>query len=66
MYLVAHATRKPPGPTNLFIEEDNQTDNSITQVIQEEINQWFPLLPTWNNLGANISRIVSRRHMPND
>jgi hypothetical protein len=25
MYLVAHATRKPPGPTSLFSEEDNQT-----------------------------------------
>jgi hypothetical protein len=39
---------------------------SITQVIQEEADQVLPLLPTWNNLGANISRIVSRRHMSNN
>jgi hypothetical protein len=65
MYLVAHATRKPPGPKNLFREEDNQTGNSITQVMQEETDQAVPLLPTWHNLGANISRIVNRRHMPN-
>jgi hypothetical protein len=66
MYVVAHATRKPPGPTNLFREEDNQTNNSITQVVQEEMDQVVPLLPTWHNLGANISRIVNRRHTPND
>jgi hypothetical protein len=53
-------TRKP------LIEEDNQTDSSITQVMQEETDQVIPLLPTWNNLGANISRIVNRRHMTND
>jgi hypothetical protein len=31
MYLVAHAPRKPPGPENLFREEDNQRDSSITR-----------------------------------
>jgi hypothetical protein len=66
MYLVARATRKPPGPTNLFREEDNQTDNSITQVMQEEADQMVPILPTWHNISANVSRIVNRRHMPND
>jgi hypothetical protein len=66
MYLVADATRKPPGPTNLFREEDNQTDNSITQVMQEEVDQMIQLLPTWHNLIENVSRIVKRRHMSND
>jgi hypothetical protein len=65
MYLVAHETSKTPGPTNLFREEDNQTDNSITQVMQEDTDQVIPLLPTWHNLSANIIRIVNRRHMPN-
>jgi hypothetical protein len=46
-------------------EGDNQTDGSITKVMQEEVDQVIPLLRTWNNLGANISRIVNRRHMPN-
>jgi hypothetical protein len=27
MYLTAHAAGKPPGPTNLFSEEDNQMFN---------------------------------------
>jgi hypothetical protein len=66
MYLVAHATRKPPGPENLFREEDNQTDSSITQVVQEEADQVIPFMPTWHNLSANISRILNRRHMPNN
>jgi hypothetical protein len=66
MYLVYHATRKTPRPANLFREEDNQTYNSITQVVQEEADQMFRLLPTWHNLGANISRIVNRRHMTNN
>jgi hypothetical protein len=66
MYLVAHATRKPPIPSNLFREEDNQTDSSITQVMQEGVDQVIPLLSTWHNLRANISRIVNIRHMPND
>jgi hypothetical protein len=66
MYVVAHATRKPPIPENLFREEDNQTDSSITQVLQEEEDQVISLLPTWHNLIENIIRIVNRRHMPND
>jgi hypothetical protein len=66
MYLVAHATRKPPRTENLFIEEDNQTDSSITQFMQEEADQVITLLPTWHNFSANISRIVNRRHMPNN
>jgi hypothetical protein len=40
-------------------EGDNQTDSSITQIMQEEADQVIPLLPTWNNLGANIIRIVN-------
>jgi hypothetical protein len=47
-------------------EGDNQTDSSITQVMQEEADQVIPLLPTWKNIGANISRIVNRKHMPDD
>jgi hypothetical protein len=66
MYVFAHATRKPPGPTNLFGEEDNQTDNSITQIIKKKADQMVPLLPTRHNLSANVSRIVNRRHIPND
>jgi hypothetical protein len=52
MYLVAHATRKPPRPANLFREGYNQTDSSIAQVMQEEeeANQVIQLLPTWHNL----------------
>jgi hypothetical protein len=65
MYLGVHAKRKPPEPTNLFREEDNQTEHSITQVMQEEADQVIPLLPTWYKLSANIRRIFSRRHMPN-
>jgi hypothetical protein len=42
-------------------EGDNQTDSSITQDVKEEADQVIPLLSTWNNRGANISRIV-----PND
>jgi hypothetical protein len=53
-------TRKP------LREGDNQTDSSITQVMQEETDQVIPFLPTRHNLGENISRIVNRRHMPND
>jgi hypothetical protein len=66
MYLVAHATRKPPGPANLFRDEDNQTYNSITEVMEEEMDQVVSLLPTRHNLVANISRIVNRRYMPNN
>jgi hypothetical protein len=66
IYLVAHATMEPKGPTTLFREEDNQKDNSITQVMQEEVDQMFPLLSTWHNLSANVSRIVNRGNMPND
>jgi hypothetical protein len=66
MYLVAHATSKPPRPAKLFREGDNQTNISITQVIQEEADQVIPLLSTWHNLNENISRIVKRRHMPNN
>jgi hypothetical protein len=65
MYLVSHTTREPPRPANIFREEYNQTDSSITQVMQKEADQVIPLLPTWHNLGENISRIVNRRHMPN-
>jgi hypothetical protein len=53
-------TRKP------LREGDNHTDSSITQFMQEEADQVILLLLTWNNLGANISRIVNIRHMPND
>jgi hypothetical protein len=66
MYLVVHATKKPPVPANLFREEDKQTDNSITQVMQEETYKVVPLRPTWHSLSANISRIVNRRHMLNN
>jgi hypothetical protein len=66
VYLVAHATRKPLRPANLIREEDNQTYSSITQVVQEEADQVIPLLPTYHNLSANISRIVNRGHMPNN
>jgi hypothetical protein len=47
----------------------NQTDSSITQVMQEEEEEEdkvIPRLPTWNNIGSNISRIFNRRHLPND
>jgi hypothetical protein len=64
MYLVAHAQSKPPGPTNLFREEDNYTYNLTTQVMQEEVDQVVPFLPTRNNLSENISSIVNRRHIP--
>jgi hypothetical protein len=65
MYLVAHATRKPQRPANLFRYENGQTDSSITQVMQEEMDQVITILPTWHNLSADISRIFNRRHIPN-
>jgi hypothetical protein len=52
-YLVADATGKSPGPTNLFREEDNHTDNSITQVMEEKADQMVPLLPNLHNLNNN-------------
>jgi hypothetical protein len=58
--------KETPKTSKPLREGDNQTDSPITQVMQEEANQVIPILPTWNNLGANISRIVNRRHMPND
>jgi hypothetical protein len=66
MYLVAHATRKPPRPANLSERGIIIKNSSITQVMQEEADQVIPLLTTWNNLCTNISRIVNRRHIPND
>jgi hypothetical protein len=66
VYLVAHAKSKPPRPANLFREEDNQTYSSITQVMQEEVEQVIPLLPTWHNPSASINSIVNRRQMPNN
>jgi hypothetical protein len=66
MYLVAHAIRKLPRPTNLFSEEDNQTGKSIAQVMQEKMDQVMPIMPTRHDLCAEIRRIVNRRHMPND
>jgi hypothetical protein len=65
-YLVAHATRKPPGPANLLERGIIRQNSSITQVMQEEANQVIPLLTTRHNLCTNISRIVNIRHMPND
>jgi hypothetical protein len=64
MYLVAHATRKPPRPATLFREEDNQTDSSITQFMQKEVDQVIPFLPTWHNLSAHISSIVKEGTSP--
>jgi hypothetical protein len=66
MYLVAHATRTPPRPAKLFREDDNQTDSSITQVMQEDADQVIPFLAIWKNLNAHISRIVNRGHMPSN
>jgi hypothetical protein len=65
MYLVDDATRKPPRPANLFREEDNQTDSSITHIMQEDAAKVIKFLPTWHNLSANMSKIVNRRHMTN-
>jgi hypothetical protein len=48
MYLVAHATRKPPGPTNLSSEDDNQTD---------KINYK-------NNVGGDRSNGSASAHQP--
>jgi hypothetical protein len=59
MYLVAHGTRKPPIPANLFREEDNQTDSSITQVMQEDTDQVITFLPTGHNISENISKIFN-------
>jgi hypothetical protein len=64
--LVSHATRNPHGPADLFGEDDNQKGKSITKIMQEKTHTMVPLLPTRHNLGAYISRIVNRRHMPND
>jgi hypothetical protein len=67
MYLVAHATRKPPGPTNLFREEDNHTDKiNHTNHVGGDGSNGSASSHTIHNLGKNFSRIVNRRHMPND
>jgi hypothetical protein len=66
MYLVSHATRKPPRLANLSERGIIRQNSSIPQVMQEEDNQVVPLLTTWNNLCANISRIANRRQTPND
>jgi hypothetical protein len=58
--------KETPNTSKPLREGDNQTDSSITQVMQEEVNKVIPLLPAWNNLAANTSRIVNRSHMPND
>jgi hypothetical protein len=59
-------TPKTPKTSKPHEEGDNQTYISITQNMQEEADQVIPFLPTWHNLGANISRIINRRYMPND
>jgi hypothetical protein len=58
--------KETPRTSKPLREGDNHKENSSIQVTQEDANQTIPLLPTWNNLGANIIRIVNRRHMPND
>jgi hypothetical protein len=55
-----------PGPANLFSEEDNQTGKSITQVMQENMDQVLSCMPTWHNFYAGFSRIFNRRRVPND
>jgi hypothetical protein len=64
VYLFVDATRKPQRPENLIIEEDNQTDTSITKFMKEEADQVIPFLPNWHNLSANVIRIFNRRNMP--
>jgi hypothetical protein len=66
IYLVDHAIRKPPRLANLLEKGIIRQNSSITQVMQEEVDQVITLLPTCNNLSANISRIVNRRRMHND
>jgi hypothetical protein len=34
--------------------------------MQEDADQVVLFLTTWNNPSANISRIVNRRHIPNN
>jgi hypothetical protein len=58
--------KETPKTSKPLRQGDNQTDSSITQVMQEDTDQVISLLPAWHNLGANISRIVKRRYMPND
>jgi hypothetical protein len=58
--------KETPNTSKPLKKGDNQTDSSITQVMQEEADQVIPLLSTWNNIGSNTSGIVNRRHMPND
>jgi hypothetical protein len=68
MYVIAHEIWKRPGPTNIFSEEDNQTDptHSINKVMREKANQVIVLLSTRHSLSANIHRIVNIGHMPNE
>jgi hypothetical protein len=62
MYLVDHATRKPPRPENL---SERGIIRHIVKSHKSCRRRWI-FLSTWHNLGANISRIFNRRHMPND
>jgi hypothetical protein len=59
-------SKETPKTSKPLREGDNQTDISIPQVMQEEVNQVIPLLPTCNNLGEIIISIVNIRHMSND
>jgi hypothetical protein len=57
--------KETPKTSKPLREGDNQTDSSITQVMQEETDQVILFIPTRHNLGENISRIFNRSHMAN-
>jgi hypothetical protein len=57
--------QETPNTSKPLREGDNHTESSITKVMQEEMDQVIPFLPNRHNLGANISSIVNRSHMPN-
>jgi hypothetical protein len=63
MYLTAHATGKPPGPTKLFMEEDNQMLNQQGHVATFQSGDQAS--GNLASLGADISRVFHRRNMDN-
>jgi hypothetical protein len=58
VYLVARATRKLPGPTNLFSEEDNQTGKSVAWVMQEKMYQVIRFCPPGTTV-VQMSEVLS-------
>jgi hypothetical protein len=53
-YVFSFPCNKETSKTSKPLKEGyNQTASSVTQVMQEEVDQAIPFLTTWHNLGAD-------------